>query len=93
MSTTQVANIQSCLSACDAAGTNVCNHAAYSYSATSVGGAAGSAEPAPYTSTIGHAYGSCTMFTGTPTPTGAGQARYAVVVRSTAAAAQPVTVC
>ena len=89
LSTTQVNNIQSCLSACDAAGTNVCDHAAYSYSATSVGGAAGSAEPAPYTVSAGHAFGSCTMFTGTPTPTGAGQAKYAVVVRSTAALPQP----
>lgn len=88
MSTTQVNNIQSCLSACDAAGTNVCNHAAYSYSATSVGGAAGSAEPAPYTATVGHAFGSCTFFTGTPTPTGGGSAKYAALVRSTAAPLQ-----
>lgn len=77
-STTLVNNIQSCISACDAAGTGVCNHAAYSYAAPT------GAEPSPFTNP--HAYGSCTFFTGTPTPSGGGSAKYAMMARTTAPA-------
>ena len=85
MSTTMVNNAQSCLSACGAAGTAACNHAAYSYSAP----APTSAEPAPYTNA--HAFGSCTFFIGTPTPSGAGQAKYAMYARSTPAVTTTTT--
>jgi len=71
-STTVVQNIQSCLSACDAAGTAVCNHVAYSYAAI--------AEPSPYRAS--HTFGSCTMFTGTATATNAGAARYMYAVQA-----------
>ena len=75
-STTSVQNIQSCLSACDAAGSAVCNHAAYSYSAT--------AEPNPYTAVGRVPNGLCTFLNGNPTPTGGGQAHYAMVRRTVA---------
>ena len=74
-STTTVQNIQSCLSACDAAGTAMCDHAAYMYSAPNA------AEPSPFSAP--HAFGTCTMFTGTATPTGGGSARYMMVSRTT----------
>ena len=70
--TSTVANIQSCLASCDAAGSAMCNHAAYSYIQT--------AEPSPYTAS--HTLGLCTLFTGVPSASGAGQARYAMVVRT-----------
>ena len=80
-STTTLNNIQSCLAACDAAGTAVCNHAAYSY------GAPNGAEPSPFS--VAHAFGTCTFFTGTPTSSGGGSAKYAMMVRTTV----PATVC
>ncbi|KAK3722887.1 hypothetical protein LTR37_002032 [Vermiconidia calcicola] len=75
---TAVANVQSCLSACDAAGTASCNHAVYSHNFV--------AEPNPYRG--GQANALCTFLTGTPTPTGDGTGKFAYVAR---AALPPVT--
>lgn len=64
----------SCINACDAAGPTSCQHANFQYS--TVG------EPA-----LGAAstLGLCTFVTGYATPTGAGNLRYAVAVKATAA--------
>ena len=83
VATTLVPNIQSCLSACDVAGTTSCGHAAYSYTPI--------AEPAGYTNP--HNFGQCTFFTGTPTPSGGGSAHYHLVMRVTSAASSTLAVC
>ena len=64
---------QSCLSACDAAGTN-CGHAVYSY-------ATSTAEPAPITA-VNHVFGICTFLTGTPTASGGPNLDYAIAIKT-----------
>lgn len=80
ISTTSVRNYMSCIYACDAAGPTSCQHVNYQYSTA--------AEPA-IGNTAQSTYGMCTFLGGYPTPTGAGNLRYAMAIKATAAS----TVC